>query len=95
MHSFLTVPAGRQSFGGWVLRDPSASTSGYLVAFVALAVSLLFRYSLRNALGLKVPFLEFFLAIMVAALLDGLRPGLLVTGISVSSRRSGPAWLEC
>jgi hypothetical protein len=55
----------------------------------------LFRYGLRNALGLKVPFLEFFLAIMVAALLGGLRPGLLVTGISVSSRRSGPAWLEC
>ena len=69
-------------FDRWALRKPANAVSRYGVALAALAASLLFRYSLRGSLGLKVPFLQFFPAIMVAAWLGGLRPGLLVTGIS-------------
>jgi PAS domain S-box-containing protein len=73
-------PGGR--FDWRALQDPVTPAYGYLVAAAAFAASLLFRYALRDSLGVKVPFLQFFPAIMVAAWLGGLRPGLVVTGLS-------------
>jgi two-component system sensor kinase FixL len=54
----------------------------YAVGLGALAVALLFRYFLREAFGLKVPYLQFYPAIIVAAWYGGLGPGLLVTALS-------------
>jgi two-component system sensor kinase FixL len=54
----------------------------YAVALGALAAALLFRYLLRESLGLKVPYLQFYPAIIVAAWYGGLGPGLLVTTLS-------------
>ena len=56
--------------------------SRYLVVAGALAVCLLFRYAFRDSLGLKVPFLEFYPAIFVAAWYGGLGPGVLATVVS-------------
>jgi two-component system sensor kinase FixL len=52
---------------------------GYAVAIVALAAASVFRYALRDAFGLKVPFLQFYPAILVAAWFGGLGPGVLAT----------------
>ncbi|HEY7443208.1 MAG TPA: DUF4118 domain-containing protein, partial [Vicinamibacterales bacterium] len=47
-----------------------------------LAVALLLRYLLRDSLGVKVPYLQFFPAIIVAAWYGGLGPGVLTTALS-------------
>ncbi|HET9191777.1 MAG TPA: PAS domain S-box protein [Vicinamibacterales bacterium] len=49
---------------------------------MALAPVLLFRYLVRDSLGLKVPFLQFYPAMIVAAWYGGLGPGVLITGLS-------------
>jgi PAS domain S-box-containing protein len=61
-----------------LLRTPGTK-SRYLVSVVALAVCLLFRYVSRDSLGLKVPYLEFYPAIFIAAWYGGLGPGVLAT----------------
>lgn len=55
----------------------------YAVGLAAVAASLLFRYAFHAWLGFKVPYLQFYPAIIVAAWYGGLGPGLLATGISV------------
>jgi two-component system sensor kinase FixL len=64
--------------GGRVARPASR----YFVAMAALAAALLLRYLLRDALGLKVPYLQFYPAIIVAAWYGGLGPGALTTAVS-------------
>ena len=56
--------------------------SRYAVALGALAAVLLFRYLVRDSIGLKVPFLQFYPAIIVAAWYGGLGPGVLTTALS-------------
>ena len=56
--------------------------SRYIVAVGAIVASLVFRYGLRESLGLKVPYLQFYPAIVVAAWYGGLGPGLLTTAVS-------------
>ena len=63
------------------LRTPT-TMSRYLVTAGALAVCLLFRYISRDSLGLKVPYLEFYPAVFVAAWYGGLGPGVLATVVS-------------
>jgi two-component system sensor kinase FixL len=64
----------------WRARPGSSNAaSTYLVAIAALSAALLFRYAFRESLALKVPFLQFYPAILVAAWYGGLGPGLLVT----------------
>jgi PAS domain S-box-containing protein len=58
------------------------TVTGYALGVAVFAGSLAFRYALRDTLGLKVPFLQFYPAIIVAALYGGLGPGLLVTALS-------------
>jgi PAS domain S-box-containing protein len=57
-------------------------TTRYVIALAVTAASLLFRYASQDALGLKVPFLQFYPAITIAAWYGGLGPGLLATAIS-------------
>jgi two-component system sensor kinase FixL len=60
----------------------SGPAGRYAVAVAALAAALLFRYVLRDTLGLEVPYLQFYPAILVAAWFGGLGPGTLSTAIS-------------
>jgi two-component system sensor kinase FixL len=54
----------------------------YAVAAAAVGAALLFRYLFRESLGLKVPYLQFYPAIILAAWYGGAGPGVLTTGIS-------------
>jgi PAS domain S-box-containing protein len=66
----------------WPFLHTPTTMSRYLVTAGALAVCLLFRYISKDSLGLKVPYLEFFPAIFVAAWYGGLGPGVLATVLS-------------
>jgi PAS domain S-box-containing protein len=76
MGSDPTASTGRQ----WLRRAPSAA-AGYAAALAVVAVSLAFRYAFRETLGLEVPFLQFYPAIIAAAWYGGLGPGLLSTAL--------------
>jgi two-component system sensor kinase FixL len=54
----------------------------YAITLVVVAVSLLLRYGVRESLGVKVPYLQFYPAIIVAAWFGGLGPGVLATALS-------------
>jgi two-component system, LuxR family, sensor kinase FixL len=58
------------------------SVTRYALAVTAFIGSLVFRYALRDTLGLKVPYLQFYPAIIIAAWYGGLGPGVLVTALS-------------
>ena len=73
-------PGGRP--GWWALLRRPTNVSRYLVATIAIGVCLLFRYPLRDELGLRVPYLQFYPAVIVAAWYGGLGPGLLATVVS-------------
>src|SRR6266481_1894820 len=57
----------------------------YGVAVVATGVSLLVRWPLEPILGDAVPHMTFFPAVMVAAYVGGLWPGLLATLLSAAA----------
>jgi two-component system, LuxR family, sensor kinase FixL len=59
-------------------------TRRYLVALLLVAASLLLRLSLQPWLGDKVPFFEFFPAIMLAAWLGGFGPGIAAMSASAA-----------
>jgi two-component system sensor kinase FixL len=61
------------------------SLSGYGLALGALAAALLFRYLARDSLGLKVPYLQFYPAILVAAWYGGFGPGVLTTLLAAAA----------
>jgi K+-sensing histidine kinase KdpD len=54
----------------------------YAVALLAFGLSLLIRLLLSSALGVTVPYITFFPAIMVSAWYGGLGPGLITTSFS-------------
>jgi PAS domain S-box-containing protein len=54
----------------------------YAVAILLVAASLFCRLSLQPWLGVKVPYLQFFPAIMLAAWFGGFGPGLVATALS-------------
>jgi PAS domain S-box-containing protein len=73
------APAG--VFARWApAQAPTAWRYG--VALAVLGIALLLRYLFREFLGLNVPFLQFYPAIMVAAWYGGLGPGVLSTVLS-------------
>ena len=76
------VPSGRPWV--WAQTGILPVVSRYLVAGGALAAALLFRYLVRDSLGLTVPYLQFYPAIIVAAWYGGLGPGVLTTAISTA-----------
>ena len=57
-------------------------SSRYGVALAVFGGAVLFRYAFQDSLGLKVPFLQFFPAIMLAAWYGGFGPGILTTALS-------------
>jgi two-component system sensor kinase FixL len=65
-----------------VTTGASATAKRYGIALAALAIALFFRYLVRDSLGLKVPYLQFFPVVMVAAWYGGLGPGLVTTLLS-------------
>ncbi len=80
----MTLSADRSGgrIGLWALPRASVNVWRYLVAVAAPAAALLFGYVVRDALGLTVPYLQFYPAIIVAAWYGGLGPGALSTGLS-------------
>ena len=66
----------------WWAAGSTGRALQYVVALAALAIALLFRYLVRDSLGVKVPYLQFFPAILIAAWYGGLGPGVLVTTLS-------------
>jgi PAS domain S-box-containing protein len=80
------MAASRDRFGGGFARLASAAKrairSRYVVALAAFGGALLFRYVFRESLGAKVPYLQFYPAILFAAWYGGLGPGVLITGLS-------------
>jgi len=66
----------------WVSASASVLTARYLVAIAAFGAAALLRYLLSDSLGAKVPYLQFFPAVMVAAWYGGFGPGLLCTAAS-------------
>jgi two-component system sensor kinase FixL len=73
--------AAGKSYTWWKPPRGATGVSRYIVGLTAVAVSLLFRYVLRDLFGPKVPYLQFYPAILVAAWYGGLGPGVLATGI--------------
>ena len=56
----------------------------YAVGLGAFGAALAFRYLARDLLGLNVPYLQFYPAIIVAAWYGGLGPGVLITALSAA-----------
>jgi two-component system, LuxR family, sensor kinase FixL len=74
----------RETSAGSAMSAPpdSASWVGYAISLGAVAVALAFRYGIRDLVGLKVPYLQFYPAIIVAAWYGGFGPGLVATALS-------------
>src|SRR6185503_7478756 len=66
----------------WRRLSSFTAWSGYGAALAAVGLALLFRFSLRDSFGATVPYLQFYPAIIVAAWLGGLGPGILATALS-------------
>jgi two-component system, LuxR family, sensor kinase FixL len=64
------------------LQPPAAGTVRYLVALFVVGAALALRAALQPWLGLSVPYLQFFPAILIAAWLGGFGPGALATALS-------------
>ena len=60
----------------------SASWVDYAIGLGAVAVALAFRYGIRDLVGLKVPYLQFYPAVIVAAWYGGFGLGLVATALS-------------
>jgi PAS domain S-box-containing protein len=82
----MAPPVGRIGghTGGSAVKSVQLVVSRYLVACGALAAALLFRDLARDSLGLTVPYLQFYPAIIAAAWYGGLGPGVLTTVISTA-----------
>jgi PAS domain S-box-containing protein len=66
-----------------VLSCPKSAFCRYTAAILAVVVALVLRWSLWPFLGPELPFLVLWPAVVVAAGLGGLGPGLLATGLAV------------
>ena len=61
---------------------PPRRMTAYAVAVLGVVMALALRWPLWPVLGNRVPFILFFPAVMLAASLGGLRPGILATGLA-------------
>jgi PAS domain S-box-containing protein len=82
----MTSVRWRDRFGGRItkmsLSIAQLLRSRYVVALAGLGAALVFRYAFRHSLDLKVPYLQFYPAIILAAWYGGLGPGVLTTALS-------------
>jgi PAS domain S-box-containing protein len=80
------MSSSEDRFGGRFARVGAVVTptirSPYLVALAAFGAALLFRYAFRESLGLEIPYVQFYPAIIAAAWYGGLGPGVLTTTLS-------------
>jgi PAS domain S-box-containing protein len=76
------MAAPQERFGARFAEWTSEIGSRYAVALAAFGAALLFRYLFSDWLGLKVPYLQFYPAIILAAWYGGLGPGVLITTLS-------------
>ena len=66
------------------MQKPSKLVIRYATAVVLIGAFLLLRFTLQPVLGQSVPYLLFFPAIMLAAWIGGVGPGLLATALSTA-----------
>ncbi|HEX9330031.1 MAG TPA: DUF4118 domain-containing protein, partial [Reyranella sp.] len=59
--------------------------TAYGVAFALVLLAVLVRWAVVDVVGPRVPFITFFPAIILAALLGGLWPGILATVVSTAA----------
>ena len=79
----MVSPATEASAGGAASTRPESVTwANYAIGLGAVAAALAFRYGIRDLVGLKVPYLQFYPAIIVAAWYGGFGPGLVATAVS-------------
>src|SRR6266545_898661 len=64
---------------------PWTSVIRYAAPFVIVSTSLLVRFAFQRWLGVSVPYLHFFPAVMIAAWFGGLGPGIVATLLSAST----------
>jgi PAS domain S-box-containing protein len=69
-------------FAGLAALVKSTTGARYVVALVGFGGVLLFRYLFSESLGSKVPYLQFYPAVMFAAWYGGLGPGVVITTLS-------------
>jgi two-component system sensor kinase FixL len=65
--------------------SPTTPLKGYAAAVGLFVVASLFRYAVRGQLGLEVPYLQYYPAVLVAAWYGGFGPGLLTTVLSAAA----------
>ena len=63
----------------------STSAVRYAVPFLLILASLLLRLTFQRWLGVSVPYLHFFPAVMIAAWFGGLGPGIVATLLSAAT----------
>ena len=79
----MALLARRSSAGPAMPVAPdSASWMRHALGVGAVAAALAFRYGIREIIGVKVPYLQFYPAIIVAAWYGGFGPGLVATALS-------------
>jgi K+-sensing histidine kinase KdpD len=80
----VLTPSARDVDAESARRVPRGASAwlGYGGALAAVAISLLFRDLVRESLGVKVPYLQFYPPIILAASYGGLGPGVLATATS-------------
>src|SRR5258706_15053217 len=66
-------------------RRLSTSVVRYSVPFLLIFASLLVRLTVQRWLGVSVPYLHFFPAVMIAAWFGGLGPGIVATLLSAAT----------
>ena len=76
------TPSDTPIGSGAIAPRDAALVRRYAVAVAAVAAALLFRSILRDLFGLRVPFVQFYPAIVAASWYGGLGPGLVATGLS-------------
>lgn len=83
----ITLPRSTLRFLRWAARFRARTVVAYGVAFGAFLLALLTRFSVDGFLGSGFPFLTFFPAIVITALVCGRGPGVLCALLSI-----GAAW---
>ena len=79
----MAIVPGRIRAGSATSASPHpAPWAGYAIALGAVTGALIVRYALRDVLGLKVPFLQFYPTIILAAWYGGFGPAIVATALS-------------
>ena len=80
------MASSEERYGGrvdvWHPAGERRPAARYVWAGAAFTAALVFRYVFRDSLGLKVPFLQFYPAVIAAAWVGGFGPGVLITALS-------------